>query len=139
MSNLGQPFPSDMVEDNIDQPFWDACTRHELILYRCRICDRRFWPAGGCNLHGMADMDWVPASGRGRLHTWTVIHQTYALSFTSGPAVIAVVRLDEGPLIHSRLVECAEDQLVTDMPLEVTYEEVAEGVVLPLFRPNGEQ
>jgi uncharacterized protein len=136
MNNLGQPLPSDMVEDNIDQPFWDACGRQELILYHCKLCDRRFWPAGGCNLHGMTDMDWVPASGLGRLHTWTIIHQTYALSFTSGPAIIAVVRLEEGPLIHSRVVGCTESQLVADMPLEVTYQEVAEGVVLPLFAPR---
>jgi uncharacterized OB-fold protein len=85
----------------------------------------------------MTDMEWVEASGRARLHTWTVIHQQYSRSFAPEPVVVAVVALDEGPLLHTNVVRSTPETRIAGMPLRAEFVEIAEGVVLPVFAPDG--
>lgn len=128
-----RPFPGDVAPDWADEQFWQACREGRYLLFRCRLCDRAFWPAGGCPEHGMAPMVWREASGRGKLHAWTVVHQRYATSFADPPANVAVVELDEGPLVHTTVVDA--DRLEIGMRLEVVFSEIGRDVVVPVFRP----
>lgn len=128
-----RPFPGDVAADRVDAEFWQACRQRRYLLFRCGNCDRARWPAGSCPEHGMAAMAWVEASGRGRLHTWTVVHQRYATSFADPPANVAVVELEEGPLVHTTVVDA--DRLEIGMRLEVDFREIGEDVVIPVFRP----
>ncbi|MFF2846336.1 Zn-ribbon domain-containing OB-fold protein [Streptomyces sp. NPDC058001] len=128
-----RPFPGDLAPDRVDEEFWRACREGRYLLFRCGRCDRAVWPAGGCPEHGMADMEWCEASGRGTLHTWTVVHQRYATSFDDPPANVALVELDEGPLVHTTVVDA--DRLRIGMRLEVAFQEIGPDVVLPVFRP----
>jgi len=45
------------------------------------------------------------------------------------------VRLDEGPFFHTDIVGCAPSEVAIGLPVEVMFEEAAEGWVLPHFRP----
>lgn len=134
MTALDRPLPGDVVEDAIDQPFWDACRGHVLLVYRCGICAESFWPAGCCPRHGMEDMEWVPANGTGSLHTWTVVHQKYSKSFTEERTVVAVVKLDEGPLMHTNLIGSDGTDLQIGLPVEVTFQKTNTESVLPVFQ-----
>jgi uncharacterized OB-fold protein len=133
---MNRPLPGDVVPDRADQPFWDACRVGMLVLQFCRLCDRHLWPAGNCPDHGRAALTWVPASGQGTLHIWTVIHQKYPNSFEDGAATnVAVVRLQEGPFLHTKLMDCEPSAMRTGLPVEVAFISVADGVTLPYFRP----
>jgi hypothetical protein len=78
----------------------------------------------------------VPASGRGTLHTWTVIHQRYPNSFEDGPATnVAVVQLAEGPFLHTKLVDYEPARLRIGLPVEVVFVPVTDEFTLPCFRP----
>jgi len=136
MNDSVRPLPGDVVPDAIDQPFWDACARRQLLVYRCGRCGRCLWPAGSCPTDGMADMSWVPATGNARLHTWTVIHQQYSRSFTDTPVVVAVVELEEGTLIHTNIKDCAPADLRAGMPLRVGFDTTGP-LALPVFAPAG--
>src|SRR5712691_8988866 len=58
------------------KPFWDAARRHDLVMPRCKFCDKLFfYPREVCPRCLKSDIDWVKVSGMGRLHTFTVIHQ----------------------------------------------------------------
>lgn len=129
-----RPLPGDVVEDAIDQPFWDACSEGVLLLYRCQICLVSYWPAGACPRHGMREMAWTPACGRGLLHTWTVVHQKYSRSFTDTATIVAVVRLDEGPFFHTNLIDGNANDLAAGTPVEVVFQPDEDGAVLPVFR-----
>lgn len=131
-----RPFPGDVAPDRVDEEFWQGCREGRYLLFRCTACGWTVWPAGGCPQHGMADMAWQPASGRGKLHTWTVVHQRYANSFPDPPPNVAIVELDEGPLVHATVVDA--EQLEIGMRLEVAFTEIGPDVVLPVFRPSGE-
>jgi uncharacterized OB-fold protein len=134
MSPAGRPYPGDVAPDALDQPFWDACRQHRLLVHRCGECGRSYWPASCCVTHGSAHMAWVEASGRARLHTYTVFEHVYGRTFFDGPYNVSVVELAEGPLFHTNVIDCPPDELVVGMELEVVFEDADEGFTLPVFR-----
>jgi uncharacterized protein len=138
MTPTGRPLPPDAGADELDAPFWDACRRHELTVMRCGECERAYWPATACVEHGWAPMRWVPASGTGAVHTYTVIHHAYLPWLAHQiPYPVVVVRLEEGPFFHAGLVGCSLEDLHVGMRVEVTFEDIGHGWVLPYFRPCG--
>ena len=121
----------------VDREFWEACRRHEFLLQRCRVSGRYHWPAVSDPETGRANMEWVPASGKGVIHTFSIIHQIFRPELADRvPYNVIVVELDEGPFFHSNLVDCPNDQIRIGMPVEVVFEDISEDVSLPLFRPQ---
>ena len=119
--------------------FWDATRRHELMLPRCRACGKlHYYPRASCPHCLGGDLEWERVSGRGRLHTFTIVHRGQRGFPLGDPYVIAVVELDEGPRMMSNLVGVAMDpaQVRIDMPVEVVFEDVSDTIALPRFRPR---
>jgi uncharacterized OB-fold protein len=64
-------------------------------------------------------------SGRGPLHTYTVVYQPANAAFRDDmPYIYAVVQLDEGSRMVSNIVQCNLDDVRVDMPLEVIFDDV---------------
>ena len=121
------------------EPYWDACNRHELRLQRCSECAAfRFYPSPMCHepdCMGL-DYDWAEVSGRGEVHTFTVVHRPVSEAWADdAPYVIAMIQLDEGPVMMSNVVDCSPDDVRIGLPVEVVFRDLAEGVTLPYFRP----
>ena len=77
-------------------------------------------------------------SGRASLYTWTVAEQAFHPFFADKvPYVYAKVELVEQPGLRliTNVVDCPHECLRVDMPLQVTFREVAPDFVLPMFRP----
>lgn len=124
------------------RPFWEAARRHELALPRCRTCTRyHYYPRATCPHCLSADLEWRAVSGRGRLHTYTVVHRGSKGFPLPTPYVMAVVELDEGPRMMTNLVGVPADpaQLSIGMPVEVTFADVTAEIALPHFRPAGSE
>jgi uncharacterized OB-fold protein len=129
-----KPLP---VPDPQSQPFWEACRRHELIVQRCRTCDNtQFYPRVLCTRCRGTDLGWVPASGRGLVHSFTVIRRAPSASFKPDlPYVLALVELEEGVRMMTNIVGCTVDEVRIEMPVEVVFDDVSEAISLPKFRP----
>ncbi|MFV8817940.1 Zn-ribbon domain-containing OB-fold protein [Haliea sp. E17] len=122
--------------DPADVPFWEGCREGRFLLHRCNLCQQHYWPASRCVEHGDADMQWVEASGRGTLYTYTVMHRAYTPDTRDKvPFVIAVVQLEEGPFYHSNILDCACDAVSIGMPLDVVLQPHDSGLTIPQFRP----
>src|SRR5204862_245887 len=92
MSEYSGPLPVPTPET---RPFWEAARRHELSLQRCRACGAHvFYPRAACPRCLGPDLEWRRASGRGRLHTFTVVHRGARSFPLPAPYVIAIVELD---------------------------------------------
>ena len=120
------------------RPFWEAAHRHELLLQRCRACGRHhFYPRGACPHCLSADLEWQRVSGRGTLHTFTVVHRGARNYPLPSPYVLAVVELEEGPRLMSNLVgvEAHPGHIRIGMPVEVVFDDVTPEITLPRFRP----
>ena len=113
-----------------------AATR-QLAFQRCDGCARlQHPPRLECAACGGASFSFVPASGRGRVYTWTVTHQVFLPAFAHEVPYAAVVsELDEGVRIVTGIREMTPDMLSLDLPVEVVLEEAADGLVLPFVRP----
>lgn len=51
------------------------------------------------------------------------------------PYVVGIVELEEGPRILTNIIGCRPEEVFCDMEVEVTWEDLEEGVSLPKFRP----
>ena len=123
--------------DEESRGFWEALARHELYFQRCRDCGtKRFYPRAVCPICLSSATEWVRASGRGTVYTFTVTHQNQAPGYRDAlPYVLAVVELAEGVRLMTNVVECAPDAVRVGMPVEVVFEDVTPEITLPKFRP----
>lgn len=119
------------------QPFLDAARERRLVVQRCTTCgEHQFYPRKVCIHCGGDGIEWVEASGRGSVHTYTIIHRGLPGWREGGPYVAAIVDLEEGVRMTTNVIDCAPDDVEVGMPVEVTF--VDEGAyVLPRFRPVG--
>ena len=118
------------------QPFWDGTAAGELRLQRCASCAEHYFPPRPfCPTCLSDDVVWETLSGRGTLHTYVINHR--AAPGFEPPYAIAVVQLEEGPRMMSNIVgiENTPENLVLDMPLQVTFEQRGD-VAVPVFEPG---
>jgi uncharacterized protein len=131
-----KPLPRPLSPE-VTRPFWEAAKRHELVIPRCTICDHLFfYPRSECPRCLSNHLEWMQASGRGRLHTYTVVYQPANAAFRDDtPYIYAVVQLDEGPRMVSNVVQCEIDAVRVDMPLEAIFDDVTPEWTLVKFKP----
>ena len=119
------------------KPFWDAARKEKLIIQKCQDCNNHiFYPRIACP-HCFSDkVEWVEASGKGTVYSYTVVTNNAPSAFIADmPFVIAIVKLEEGVQMLSNIIKCNPDDVVCDMPVEVTFEKLYNEFTLPKFRP----
>lgn len=114
--------------------FWDGFAVDELRLQRCARCGRLRHPASpACPKCSSLEWDAVVASGRGEVFSHATIHHPLAPPYDE-PYVVAVIELEEGVRLLTRLLDNHTDERIRVGALvQVAFTEVA-GVRLPLFR-----
>ena len=124
-----------LVVGDPDAPFWAAWQDGEqFLLHRCSVCGRQEWPATCCPDHGLAPMEWVEGSGAGEIDTFTIFHRAYSKELAAEvPYAVIVVRLDEGPYFHSRLVGAPAEAAATGLRVRLRR---GVGDAFPLFAPD---
>lgn len=82
----------------LSRPFWEAAVSGRLVLQCCSACGTiRHYPRLLCDRCYSDAAHWVPASGNGTIHSWTVAHYAYYPSFADElPYVLVTVDLAEG-------------------------------------------
>ena len=132
------PIPPPIPQPESDF-YWEKCKAHELWLRHCRSCDRAyFYPRDICPLCFSRDTDWVQCSGRGTLHTFSIVHRGPTPAFRDKvPYVAAIVELEESVRMPTNLVEVEPDPGVVKvgMAVEVVFEDLDDNISLPKFRP----
>ena len=128
------PLPEPTLDS---QPFWDGLREHRLVLQCCLECHQvRHYPRPVCDRCHSMECDWVEASGRGKVHSWTVSHHPFHPAFKElVPYVLVTVDLDAGVRMQSRLIDAEGVELEIGVLVELAFQEVCEGITLPLFRP----
>lgn len=128
------PRPDPVASEEMQ--FWAFLAAGEMRIPRCSGCGTyRFPPRPLCAACGSSATEWVPVSGRGEVWARTVVHPPTLPAFSARtPYAAVVVRLDEGVFMVSNVVDCAPDDVVVGMPVEVAVTEVEPELFLPLFR-----
>lgn len=122
--------------DPVNAEYWKAARQGRLLIQQCPACGNRQWyPRALCTRCG-GTPEWLQASGRGTVHTFTVIRQQGIPAFKAElPYVIVMVELEEGPLVFGSMPGVAPEAVSIGMPVEVYFAAAAEDVGIPYWRP----
>ena len=82
----------------LSAPYWEGAAAGRLMIQRCSGCGvLRHYPRLLCSSCYSTAVEWVEASGRGAIHSWTVAHHAYHPSFAADlPYTLVTVDLEEG-------------------------------------------
>jgi uncharacterized OB-fold protein len=121
--------------DAFERPFFEAAARGELLYQRCPACGPvQFYPRAVCTACG-ADPEWAQASGRGEVHTYTIVRQNGMPPFADElPYVVAIVELPEGVRMMGNLTGCAVEEVGVGTKVEAYAVEFEPGLALPFWR-----
>jgi uncharacterized OB-fold protein len=125
--------------DNASRHYWQRAADGQLVVQRCTSCGSfQFYPRALC-VTCAGETEWLDASGRGTLYTYTIIRQNRSPAFAAlVPYAVGMVELEEGVRMMSNIVDCDVDQLSVGMALEVLLLKAADDVGLPFWRPASE-
>ncbi len=116
--------------------FFAGTERGELLLRCCGSCGQHSRPqARSCGQCRSADLSWAPAAGQGAVISWAVVHGRAAGGQPPTRTVVAIVELDEGPWLHSRLAGVSPDSVSGGLRVTVGFERAEGGEAIPVFRP----
>lgn len=112
------------------EPFWQAAADGTLLLGRCQDCGRHhYYPRRHCPLcHGTA-VEWVAASGRGRVYSLSVMRRT------ATPYAVAYVELEEGPRMLTNLIGPSLDAFQIGQRVALRFLPAGE-MQVPVFGPD---
>jgi uncharacterized OB-fold protein len=122
---------------SLNKPFWEGLKNRELHLQRCDGCGKVWYPPSPlCPQCWSRKITWTRLSGRGRVNSWVVFHQSYYRGYDNElPYNVAEVELDEGPRLLTNLVDIAIDKITAGMPVTIVFDDVTPEITLAKFRP----
>lgn len=122
--------------DAVSAPFWRAASEGRLLYQHCPACDhRQFYPRALCVACG-GEPEWAESSGRGVVHTFSVVRQHGARPFRDElPYVVAIVALEEGVRMMGNVTGCDPEAVHVGMAVEAYAVLAGDGLGIPYWRP----
>ena len=115
-------------------PYWQGCREGELRLQRCTDCDQhQFYPRTICSHCGSAELAWDRVSGRGSVASFTTVRRAISDAYEA-PYVVALIQLEEGPVMMSTIVDTKPEQVSVGATVTVGFERWSEDTVMPVVR-----
>jgi uncharacterized OB-fold protein len=132
---LNHELPTPVVNAD-SREYWEGARSDRLLIRKCGACGKtHFLPRHLCPECWSTDLEWIQSSGRGTVHSFTVIRRAPLPAFVGRvPYVVALIDLEEGPRMMANIL--GDDALATKIgdPVEVCFEERAEGAKVPQFK-----
>jgi uncharacterized OB-fold protein len=120
------------VPDADSVPFWDGLGEGELRLQRCDDCGRTvFYPRAVCPHCFGTGLTWFAASGLGTIYSYTIARRAFGEFAGQVPFTVALVDLDEGVRIMTRITGTGSPRIGDRVRLDLT--EVDDDLTLPYF------
>lgn len=133
MADFPRPYPQ---PDRDTASFWEAQNRHELKFQRCTSCSAvRYLVGPLCPQCHSFEHEWIASSGRGTIHSYTVVrHQTHP-AFPV-PYTVLLVEMEEGPRVIAQLRAPEDAPFEIGSPVHIEWEDHPKQT-LPVFVLDG--
>jgi hypothetical protein len=83
------------------------------------------------------EVEWADASGKGTVHSWTVSHHAFHISFKRDlPITLALVDLEEGVRLNCQLKGVDPEDIRIGLPVRVGFEDLTDDVTVPVAFPD---
>ena len=133
--NANMPLPGGNMDT---KPFWDFCDKHELRIQVCNDC-KNYWhtPTPCCYKCHSFNFTWTEVSGKATVYSKLIVHRApHPAVADKVPYNIVMVTLDDYPEIRlsTNVVDCPNEEIKEGMPVELVWDDVAEGRALYRFK-----
>ena len=102
--------------------------RYNLIGSKCVHCGGVFFPkrviCPECRRRGK--LEEIKFSGKGKIHTYSVIHTPAEEFKILSPYVVAIIELEEGAKITSQIVDCNHHEINIGDEVELVFRKIKE-------------
>jgi uncharacterized OB-fold protein len=117
-------------------PYWRAAREHRLVLPRCLDCGKlHAYPRTLCPFCASSRLEWAGCSGHGTVYSYTEVFRAPSPAFAPDvPYVIAIVALDEGPHLMTRIVTTDNTSVRIGQRASIAFEDLDDEIALPFFR-----
>lgn len=119
----GLPIP---VADAVDEPYWSALRRGEIMVQRCKSCKGwQFGPEWICHRCHSFDVGWEKIEGKGRIFSWErVWHPVHPALNGHGPYIVVLVEMPNAGNVRliGNLVGDPKQTVEIGAPVEAVFE-----------------
>jgi uncharacterized OB-fold protein len=133
--------PPDIGVDPQTEFFWEGARAGELRIQRCQNCKTYIHlPRPVCRVCHSFDLAPEKVSGRGTVYSFTITQRAFHPFYVDRlPYVVAIIELPEQKDLRlvTNLVNLNGQSPTFGMQVEVGFEELAPGYVIPVFSPVG--
>jgi uncharacterized OB-fold protein len=130
------PYPLRPAINRDTEFFWEGVAQGELRIQKCADCGELRHPPGPvCPSCRSANRTYAVAGGEGEVYSY-VVHHHPPVPGRETPFVVAVVQLPEGVRLVGNVVECASSEVGIGMPVRVTYRQMDDQLILPMWIPR---
>jgi uncharacterized protein len=113
------------------RPFWEAARAGRLLIGTCTACGKpHYYPRALCPFCGSEATQWIPASGRGAVYSYSVMRRLPV------PYALAYVTLDEGVTMMTNIVDCDLDTIRIGHRVRLVFKPTEGGPPVPMFTPE---
>lgn len=124
-----------------NKPFWEGAKQGKLVIPRCTECNRVHWyPRLICPFCHSTALEWIEASGEGKLHTFAVQHRAFGGWAEEVPYVTAFIDLKEGDRMQTVLRGVdpnKPEEIKIGCDVKVEFEQANEDTFIPFWRVVG--
>jgi len=109
--------------------FWrEIPQRYNLIGNQCNVCNMIYFPPREscpiCRRKSIDKMKNIKLKGKGKIVTYSIIHDAPEEFEGQEPYPIAIIELEEGPRITAQIVDCKIKDVKIGMKVESTFRKI---------------
>ncbi|GJQ53294.1 MAG: transcriptional regulator [Anaerolineaceae bacterium] len=94
--------------------------RYSLVGEVCPHCDAKIFPPRDvCPNCGDEAKDLYAFSGKGEVYSFTTVYEAPAGFDANAPYTVALIKLEEGPLLTAQLTDVGDNAVEIGMPVEM--------------------
>ena len=114
--------------------WWEATRERRLLIQHCKDCAHlQLYPRAICTKCHGHDLDYVEASGLGKVYSFTEVNRA-ARPDLKPPYIVAIVTLSEGPRLLTNVTGSA---VACEVGVELDWSPLSDGRNLPTFKVRG--
>jgi uncharacterized OB-fold protein len=134
--------PEDAMKKPVPAPdadssaFWRGLRDGALLLQHCGDCGHvQYYQQAMCRHCGGDNLSHRKASGRGKVHSFSVVHRAPGPAFKADvPYAVLLIELEEGPRMISTYTGGNPEEVTFDMDVVLVCEKIDGDVTLPRFK-----
>lgn len=101
--------------------------RYALVGEECPHCEEKIFPPRDiCPSCGQEATQSYQFSGRGEVYSFTTVRNAPAGFEVNAPYTVALIRLDEGPMVTAQLTDLGDEPVEIGMPVEMVTRKLRE-------------